>query len=101
MADWSTAERHSAVVGDTSSPTEMLEVKENVASLQGSVTDITEQLAELKTMMVSQLVRGTSSTGPGAAVDEEGEAGDGRHTVAGAGTGRVRSPLGVGIASGP
>lgn len=86
MADWKFAEEHTSAVEDTLSPAAIAEVQGNVASLQGSVTDITEQLAEMR-MMMSQVVRRTSSTGPGAASDGEGESRGGLHTVAGAETG--------------
>lgn len=96
---WNSTERTPAVVGDTSFPMEISDVKRNAESLQ-EAAGITEKLAGLR-MTISRLVRRTSSAGRWAATDGKGESRGGVHAVGGAETGGVRSPPGGGIGSGP
>ena len=71
-------------------------IQVDVASLQGSVADITVQMVELK-MVLSQVVRGAASTSRMRAVDGGGESRGGTHAAAGAGTRRARAPTGGGM----
>ena len=96
MADWNaTGEQPAAAVAGATAD-DIEGIQGNVASLQGSVTDITEQMAELRTML-SQLMRGTTSTSRVRAVDGGGESRGGTHAAAGAGAGRARAPTGGGM----
>ena len=45
MADWDSTEEHTAAAVDSATAADIVGIRGNVATLQGSVADITEQMA--------------------------------------------------------
>lgn len=100
MADWNSTEtlghrgKHIVLDGNTRRA-------EKCGRLAKIGDRITDQLVELR-MVMPHVVRGTKSTGPGAAADGEGQLGGGSHTMVpehewsgreeGIGSGPLRNP---------
>ena len=93
MAEWN-------ATGEQPAAAEAGAATEDIVGIQGSVASLQDQMAELRTML-SQLMRGTTSTSRVRAVDGGGESRGGTHAAAGAGTGRARAPTGGGMGSRP
>ena len=86
MAEWNaTGEQPAAAVAGAAA--------EDIVGIQGSVASLQQEMAELRTML-SQLMRGTTSTSRVRAVDGGEESRGGTHAAAGAGAGRARAPTG-------
>ena len=93
MADWNaTGEQPAAAVAGAAA--------EDIVGIQGSVASLQQEMAELRTML-SQLMRGTTSTSRVRAVDGGEESRGGTHAAAGAGTGRAQAPTGGGMGTRP